>query len=124
MHESKQHAALDHAFAESGEEYHMHSMMKPRFEDFKLQFEGLHSQVADSMPLAEKQQEDAMPYQLRTGSLPIQGAQTKSYIPTQPRRTMSSPMSPVQRTEVESPLSLDVMSKPLEDPSIHDRQRV
>lgn len=42
-----EHASLDKVFEEKEEEYHMHSLMKPRFEDFKLQFEGLHDQVAD-----------------------------------------------------------------------------
>lgn len=52
MVEKKSHAALDKAFEESEEKYHVHSLEKPSFEAFKLQFEGLHSQVADKIPKA------------------------------------------------------------------------
>lgn len=131
---SAQHAALDKVFEEKEEEYHQHSLMKPRFEDFKLQFEGLHSQVADQIPLqtaqpeeavekkaskqesrvASRQDQDTMPQYLMTGSLPVQGPATHSYIPTQPMPAMSAPRfditSPVTRAESESPLSLDVKS--------------
>ena len=39
---SPEHSKLDEAFKQSTEEYKAHRLMKPRFEDFKLQFEGLH----------------------------------------------------------------------------------
>ena len=47
MQEDKSHAALDKAFHETEDEYHVHSLAKPSFDAFRLQFEGPHSQVAD-----------------------------------------------------------------------------
>lgn len=53
MADSPAHSSLEKAFDESNEEYHQHTLMKPRFEDFKLQFEGLHAQVADQISTAD-----------------------------------------------------------------------
>ena len=36
MVDSPEHMKIDKAFMESEEEYHQHTLMKPRFEDFKL----------------------------------------------------------------------------------------
>ena len=55
MHDFKGHAALDKAFEETTEEYHQHSLEKPNFDSFRLQFEGPHSQVADKIPTTSEE---------------------------------------------------------------------
>jgi hypothetical protein len=50
MHDHPQHEKLEQAFEKSQEEYHDHILMKPRFEDFRLQFQTPSKQVADKIP--------------------------------------------------------------------------
>lgn len=44
------HAALEDAFKKSEEEYRQKILMKPRFEDFKIQFRGPTSSIAEKIP--------------------------------------------------------------------------
>ena len=50
--EDSKHAAMAATFREKEQEYHEQRLMKPRFEDFKLQFTGLQrvGRVADGIP--------------------------------------------------------------------------
>ena len=50
MTESKRHAALEKAFRRSEDEYHQHTLIKPSFKDFKLQFQTPKQQVPDQIP--------------------------------------------------------------------------
>ena len=84
--DDSKHAAMAATFREKEEEYHEQRLMKPRFEDFKLQFTGLQrvGRVADGIPLpsedkVEKQPEEPpMKPASQTPSAPREAAQSSS----------------------------------------------
>lgn len=59
MTENPKHASLDKTFEKNREEYHQHALMKPKFEDFRLQFVGPHDQIADAIPSKAASTEDS-----------------------------------------------------------------
>lgn len=59
--EYMKHESVHEMFEKQQEEYHQHTLMKPKFDDFRLRFEGPHPGHADNIKSTETSEEEANP---------------------------------------------------------------